>query len=210
KRHRERHDRQRLAARAHDPKRGEQREQQAQRQAEPVQRGDECDGDQHHADALAKRIPGLPQRAEPQVGFPLRDLDRDPDHLSGDQHDQDAADHHPVRLGFPGEIGDRNKEIGGEAERERRDDQIGPERVLHFLAVSRERYSSASATMLLAYSVHSLRSPNWIVSSGAPVLAYSSLYFGLSNTWRAVFSSSVKRSGNFSITSVCSAQARDE
>jgi hypothetical protein len=56
----ERHDRQRLAARAHDPERGEQRKQQAERQAEPVQRGDECDGDQHHADALAERVSRAP------------------------------------------------------------------------------------------------------------------------------------------------------
>src|SRR6185436_354125 len=208
--HGERHDGQRLAARAHDPERGEQREQQDERQAEPVQRGNECDGDQHHAHALAKRIPGLPQRAESEVGFPFRHLKRDPEHLGGDQQDQDAADDHAVRLRLPGEIGDRDEEVQRETERQRGDDEIRAQRFLHFFAVRSERYSFATATMPLAYSVQSLRSPNWIVSTGAPVLAYSSLYFGLSNTWRAVFSSSAKRSGNFSITSVWIAHERDE
>src|SRR5512134_469571 len=49
-----------------------------------------------------------------------------------------------------------------------------------------------------------------MVSTGAPVFAYSSRYFGLSNTWRDVFSSSAKRSGNFSITSVWIAHERDD
>src|SRR6185437_12422050 len=115
------------------------------------------------------------------------DRDRDAHHLREGKDDERRADDEAVGARLPLKLPGRVEEVDREGEGEDRDHEVRTQRLrlrrhfFAFLAVRSGLYSLASSTMWFAYWAHTLVSPYWIDSGGAPVLAYSALYLGSSN-----------------------------
>src|SRR5690348_4959526 len=201
-------------AHAHDPEARGEREEEAQSEPQPGERRDEDDGHRQDAEALAKRVRRVQQRREAQALVPPHDRDRDARDLREREDDERRADDEAVRARLPLELPGREEEVDREGEGEDRNHEVRAQRLrprAHFLpfffAVRSGLYSLASSIMWFAYSVHTLVSPYWIDSGGAPVLAYSALYFGSSKTFLAVSLRIANSFGCFSMKSVWIAQA---
>src|SRR5262245_55063503 len=75
----------------------------------------------------------MPKRCERQAALAPHHLKRDPDDLENDEDDQRAADDHAIRLRLPDQVGGGGEKVDREGERERRNDQVGAQRLATLL-----------------------------------------------------------------------------